>query len=135
MQEGASGLLTVICSLQQLPLRQRCQPVVFAYTPAGYDDVEMPWWTYGWRGMQLWFPSSLAEPPSPSTRVCSKLTLHEFGLLKEEEEEEEESVHSMFCTDCFNDVLRSTVVLKIQISLYISIAGLHGLWRFHRSGA
>jgi hypothetical protein len=28
----------------------------------------MPWWTYGWRGMQLWFPSSLAEPLSPSTR-------------------------------------------------------------------
>jgi hypothetical protein len=35
---------------------------------AGYGDVEMPWWTYGWRGMQLWFPSSLAEPLSPSTR-------------------------------------------------------------------
>ena len=35
---------------------------------AGYGDVEMPWWTYGWRGMQLWFPSSLAEPLSPATR-------------------------------------------------------------------
>ncbi len=34
----------------------------------GYGDVEMPWWTYGWRGMQLWFPSSLAEPLSGSTR-------------------------------------------------------------------
>lgn len=39
----------------------------------GYGDVEMPWWTYGWRGMALWFPSSLAKPLSPSTResmVC-----------------------------------------------------------------
>ena len=26
---------------------------------------EIPWWTYGARGMQLWFPSSLAEPVSP----------------------------------------------------------------------
>jgi hypothetical protein len=24
--------------------------------------VEMPWWTYGARGMQLWFPSSLFDP-------------------------------------------------------------------------
>lgn len=31
-------------------------------------DVEIPWWTYGARGMQLWFPSSLAEPLSPSLR-------------------------------------------------------------------
>ena len=30
--------------------------------------MEMPWWTYGARGMQLWFPSSLAEPLSPTTR-------------------------------------------------------------------
>lgn len=35
---------------------------------ADYGDVEMPWWTYGARGMQLWFPSSLAEPLSPTTR-------------------------------------------------------------------
>ena len=34
----------------------------------GYGDVEIPWWTYGARGMQLWFPSSLAEPLSPTTR-------------------------------------------------------------------
>jgi len=27
--------------------------------------VEIPWWTYGARGMQLWFPSALAEPVSP----------------------------------------------------------------------
>lgn len=31
-------------------------------------DIEIPWWTYGARGMQLWFPSSLAEPLSPSVR-------------------------------------------------------------------
>ena len=35
---------------------------------ADFGDVEMPWWTYGARGMQLWFPSSLAEPLSPTTR-------------------------------------------------------------------
>ncbi len=35
---------------------------------ADYGEVEMPWWTYGARGMQLWFPSSLAEPLSPTTR-------------------------------------------------------------------
>ena len=27
--------------------------------------MEIPWWTYGARGMQLWFPSALAEPLSP----------------------------------------------------------------------
>eukprot|EP00891_Asterochloris_glomerata_P001441 jgi/Astpho2/1441/e_gw1.00025.4.1_t len=31
-------------------------------------EVEIPWWTYGPQGMQMWFPSSLAEPLSPSTR-------------------------------------------------------------------
>ena len=30
------------------------------------EDVEIPWWTYGARGMQLWFPSALGEPVSPS---------------------------------------------------------------------
>ena len=30
--------------------------------------MEVPWWTYGARGMQLWFPSSLEEPLSPTTR-------------------------------------------------------------------
>ena len=35
---------------------------------AGHGDVEVPWWTYGARGMQLWFPSSLEEPLSPTTR-------------------------------------------------------------------
>ncbi|GMH38535.1 hypothetical protein BSKO_06419 [Bryopsis sp. KO-2023] len=29
------------------------------------DTVEMPWWAYGSRGMELWFPSSLFEPLSP----------------------------------------------------------------------
>lgn len=28
------------------------------------EDVEIPWWTYGARGMQLWFPKKLAEPMS-----------------------------------------------------------------------
>ena len=28
--------------------------------------MEIPWWTYGARGMQLWFPSALGEPVSPS---------------------------------------------------------------------
>ena len=28
-------------------------------------DVEMPWWAYGPRGMQLWFPSSLSDPLTP----------------------------------------------------------------------
>ncbi len=26
------------------------------------EDVEIPWWTYGARGMQLWFPKTLEEP-------------------------------------------------------------------------
>ena len=34
--------------------------------------MEIPWWTYGARGMQLWFPSSLAEPVSPSTEQMSR---------------------------------------------------------------
>lgn len=32
------------------------------------EDVEIPWWTYGARGMQLWFPKTLEEPllaPAP----------------------------------------------------------------------
>jgi hypothetical protein len=28
-------------------------------------EVEMPWWAYGAKGMQLWFPSSLSQPLSP----------------------------------------------------------------------
>ncbi|KAK9831279.1 hypothetical protein WJX74_010194 [Apatococcus lobatus] len=34
--------------------------------PSG--EVEIPWWTYGARGMQLWFPSSLNQPLSPHAR-------------------------------------------------------------------
>ena len=30
--------------------------------PEQNEDVEIPWWTYGARGMQLWFPKTLAEP-------------------------------------------------------------------------
>ena len=30
--------------------------------------MEIPWWTYGARGMQLWFPSSLNQPLSPHAR-------------------------------------------------------------------
>jgi hypothetical protein len=37
---------------------------------AGYGNVEMPWWTYGSRGMQLWFPSCIAEPYTPNTRAA-----------------------------------------------------------------
>ncbi|KAL0053131.1 hypothetical protein WJX82_001373 [Trebouxia sp. C0006] len=41
---------------------------------SGHGDVEVPWWTYGARGMQLWFPSSLTEPLSPTTR--DSMTAH-----------------------------------------------------------
>ncbi|GAX78137.1 hypothetical protein CEUSTIGMA_g5579.t1 [Chlamydomonas eustigma] len=38
--------------------------------PPGIEgDVEMPWWAYGPHGMQLWFPSSLADPLSPSRQL------------------------------------------------------------------
>jgi hypothetical protein len=30
----------------------------------GQQGVEMPWWSYGPQGMQLWFPSSLTQPLS-----------------------------------------------------------------------
>ena len=29
------------------------------------SQVEMPWWAYGPRGVQLWFPSALSDPLSP----------------------------------------------------------------------
>ena len=41
--------------------------VTWPWLPAGQAEVEIPWWTYGPQGMQMWFPSSLAEPLSPST--------------------------------------------------------------------
>lgn len=34
--------------------------------------MEIPWWTYGARGMQLWFPSALAEPVSPGAAADSR---------------------------------------------------------------
>lgn len=42
--------------------------------PAGRGNgaVEIPWWTYGARGMQLWFPSALAEPVSPGAAADSR---------------------------------------------------------------
>jgi len=45
----------------------RLQPATRARRRPGRDAgaVEIPWWTYGARGMQLWFPSALAEPVSP----------------------------------------------------------------------
>ncbi len=44
-----------------------CSEVSDLFCTSGTDDgedVEIPWWTYGARGMQLWFPKSLAEPVS-----------------------------------------------------------------------
>lgn len=35
------------------------------------DAVEMPWWAYGGRGMELWFPSSLVEPVSPRRLIST----------------------------------------------------------------
>lgn len=45
--------------------------------------MEIPWWTYGARGMQLWFPSSLAEPLSPSMESASRPTDPELEFDKE----------------------------------------------------
>ncbi|PRW44970.1 RAB6A-GEF complex partner 1-like isoform A [Chlorella sorokiniana] len=42
--------------------------------PGQPPRVEMPWWTYGARGMQLWFPSSLSEPLTPSLRSMTSPT-------------------------------------------------------------
>ncbi|PSC67405.1 Quino amine beta chain-like RIC1-like guanyl-nucleotide exchange factor [Micractinium conductrix] len=39
--------------------------------PGQPPQVEMPWWTYGARGMQLWFPSSLSEPLTPMRSLTS----------------------------------------------------------------
>lgn len=39
-------------------------------------DVEMPWWTYGARGMQLWFPSTLHSGTGPTGPSLSSLRLH-----------------------------------------------------------
>ena len=36
------------------------------------EGVELPWWTYGARGMQLWFPSALEEPLTPGYQPASQ---------------------------------------------------------------
>eukprot|EP00210_Caulerpa_lentillifera_P000400 g390.t1 len=59
IQETPEPSLTLASSLSvdmMTPSSQRKQIVSL---------VEMPWWAYGARGMELWFPSSLAEPLSP----------------------------------------------------------------------
>jgi len=33
------------------------------------DDLEIPWWTYGARGMQLWFLKAISEPLSASSPI------------------------------------------------------------------
>lgn len=39
--------------------------------------VEMPWWTFGARGMQLWFPSTFSDPQlSPATAGMGSLGGH-----------------------------------------------------------
>lgn len=45
--------------------------------------MEVPWWTYGGRGMQLWFPSALAEPLSPRAELASKSVDPELEFDKE----------------------------------------------------
>ena len=40
-------------------------PTSFCTAGTDSEDVELPWWTYGSRGMQLWFPSALSEPLTP----------------------------------------------------------------------
>ena len=47
------------------------------------EEVEVPWWTYGGRGMQLWFPSALAEPLSPRAELASKSADPELEFDKE----------------------------------------------------
>ena len=57
--------------IQQKLMADPSFPLTYAINlciPAGHGDVEVPWWTYGAGGMQLWFPSSLEEPLSPTTR-------------------------------------------------------------------
>lgn len=61
-------------ALDTLVLQMRCCHCCLSVCNTGHGDVEVPWWTYGARGMQLWFPSSLAEPLSPTTR--DSMTAH-----------------------------------------------------------
>lgn len=58
------------CDLHSLSLSTYFQSVTTRHDPSpSYapvaEAVEMPWWAYGGRGMELWFPSSLQEPLSP----------------------------------------------------------------------
>lgn len=57
--------------------------VAFKYLLAGGDEVEPPWWTYGARGMQLLFPSSLAECLSPRSELSSRSVDPELEFDKE----------------------------------------------------
>ena len=50
---------------------------------AGSGGVEIPWWTYGAKGMQLWFPSSLWETLSPRSEAVSKSVDPELEFDKE----------------------------------------------------
>lgn len=50
---------------------------------AAEDEVEVPWWTYGARGMQLWFPSSLSEPLSPQSEMAARSVDPELEFDKE----------------------------------------------------
>ncbi len=50
---------------------------------ADEEEVEVPWWTYGGRGMQLWFPSALAEPLSPRAELACKSVDPELEFDKE----------------------------------------------------
>ena len=45
---------------------------MWCYSGRNGEAVEIPWWTYGARGMQLWFPSSLGEPVSPAAAARSR---------------------------------------------------------------
>lgn len=56
VHEPSLTLPTSVSADTMTPSSQRKQTV---------NLVEMPWWAYGVRGMELWFPSSLAEPISP----------------------------------------------------------------------
>ena len=40
--------------------------------PGAGEGVELPWWTYGARGMQLWFPSALGEPLTPGYQPATQ---------------------------------------------------------------
>ena len=52
------------CDMEGLCLMQLSEGVCIV---PGRGGVEVPWWTYGARGMQLWFSGSPEEPLSPPT--------------------------------------------------------------------